>query len=139
MSLHEQWLALQKEITAARLKLVEISPRGNTTTLAGTVLPHEVVRAHIETLENEANAIKQRLDDEGNGKSTATRIIWKGTQRELADWILKLWRAGKVVASSELNALNQLAVHFVMHDGSEISAKSLQQNLRNRRDIEGKL
>jgi hypothetical protein len=72
----------------------------------------------------------------------ANKLIWTGTRRALADWILQAWRDGKLKAKSALNALDQAAVHFVVEEESgelrELNGKSLQQNLSNRRDTEGK-
>jgi len=72
----------------------------------------------------------------------ANKLIWTGTRRALADWILQAWRDGKLKARSERNALDQAAVHFVVQEESgelrELNGKSLQQNLSNRRDTEGK-
>ena len=70
------------------------------------------------------------------------KLIWTGTGRALGDWILQAWRDGKLKARSERNALDQAAVHFVVQEESgelrELNGKSLQQNLSNRRDTEGK-
>ena len=70
------------------------------------------------------------------------KLIWTGTGRALGDWILQAWRDGKLKATSERNVLDQAAAHFVVQEESgklrELSGKSLQQNLSNRRNIEGK-
>jgi hypothetical protein len=70
------------------------------------------------------------------------KLIWTGTGRALADWILQAWRDGKLKATSERNVLDQAAAHFVVQEENgklrELSGKSLQQNLSNRRNIEGK-
>lgn len=75
----------------------------------------------------------QRLDAGSAGK-----MKWNGTKRELADWILEAWKGGKISAASERNALDQAAAHFETQDSSELTGKSLQQNLSNRKNIEGK-
>jgi hypothetical protein len=132
MSLNEQWLALQKEIAASRLELVKVTPPGNTTRLAGTVEPFDVLQAHIETLENQANAIKQRMEEPAinNPIDGTAKLIWTGTKLELAGWIL----SGKIEATSDMNRIEQVISHVEMKDGSALKAKNLWQNRKNKED-----
>ena len=82
------------------------------------------------------------MGHDGSDATDGNKLIWTGTGRALADWILQAWRDGKLNATSERNVLDQAAAHFVVQEESgklrELSGKSLQQNLSNRRNIEGK-
>jgi hypothetical protein len=84
----------------------------------------------------ESRSVQYRSPDADGNK-----LIWTDTMRALADWILQAWHEGKLKATSDRNALDQAAVHFVVQEKSgklrELTGKSLQQNLSNRRN-EGK-
>jgi len=70
--------------------------------------------------------------------TTSTRTIWSSSMRSLADEIVKKWESGEISANSELDALNKGALLYERPGGKPIVGRNLQQNIRNRRNIEGK-
>lgn len=68
----------------------------------------------------------------GNGSQ---KIIWTGKQRELADFLKRSFKEGKLKAPSEYDVLQQMVEHFQGTNGKSWTAKSIHTNLRNR-DVE---
>jgi hypothetical protein len=65
-------------------------------------------------------------------------IIWKGTQRELAEHFVELQKTGEIEARGEQDVFRQVAKHFVVKDRhgdlKPISPDSLRVNLHQKRD-----
>jgi hypothetical protein len=61
-----------------------------------------------------------------------TKVKWTGTVRDFGDWVLNAYHDGKIIATSDMNALEQLCEHFLQKDGSPLNARSIKQNLNNR-------
>jgi hypothetical protein len=90
----------------------------------------------IETRNSKANqqqALDECLTEHQNKNAASPKLVWTGTRRELADWIL----TGKLKTSSELNALEQAAAHFEIEGGGKLTGRNLQQNIKRRAE-EGK-
>jgi hypothetical protein len=61
-----------------------------------------------------------------------TKVKWTGTVRDFGDWVLNAYHNRKIIATSDMNALEQLCEHFLQKDGSALNARSVKQNLNNR-------
>jgi len=72
----------------------------------------------------------------GTARATGSSepMIWKGSQRELAKYMVDLWREGKIEAESEQDVLRQTSKHFAIKKGQPLKPDSLRVNLRQKRD-----
>ncbi len=86
-------------------------------------------------LESLTNSSAPKKSDPDN---MSDPIVWLGTQREFGDAILDLFRRHCIRAKSERKAVEIATRHFVDETGRRFSAASVLQNLRNRREYEGK-
>ena len=119
----EQLLLLDREIRDTEL-LMERSL---------TEAERDIASRHLTQLKEQRDEVHTRSP----GRIMSEKLIWAGTKRELADWILKAWRAHFLEASSELNALERATEHIEMKDGSKLTGRNLQQNIKRRAE-EGK-
>ena len=73
-------------------------------------------------------------------RNTITQpIVWKGSQRNLAEWLVNSYHAGELDAQSEQDVYRQLCQHFVGADGKPFNPESIRVNISNRRlEVRGK-
>jgi hypothetical protein len=64
---------------------------------------------------------------------TFPKIKWDGMDWELAELLETAWKQGKITADNFQDVLKTVTPHFINRHGKEFSAKSLAQNLTNKR------
>ena len=103
----------------------------------------EQMRAQIRrTLERKSEEAHERKLAEIRSGSTASSqlqptfspIQWEGKDFELAEWLEAAWTKGQLKAKSWQEALEVAAPHFKNRHGGKITAASLAQTLRNKRN-----
>lgn len=60
-------------------------------------------------------------------------LVWMGTQRELGELVLDLYKDGKIKATSRMNAFEQVCAHFVDRRGKGLNPHSLWENTAQKR------
>jgi len=93
----------------------------------------------LERQREEAHAHKQakiRAGEEASEPQPTKMKIWKGTQREFGDHILKLFASGKIKARSKTNALEQACRKYSLPDGRRMKAKSIMNSLYAKDHVE---
>lgn len=63
------------------------------------------------------------------------RIIWTGTDYELAKLILDAYANNQIKATGRMHALEQACGHFVKRTGKKFNARNLLQGARNQEDL----
>jgi hypothetical protein len=129
-------LEIQVSNPGAQLKLASLVGGGDPRTRARVKL--KVAEEHLGALLSEKSVVKKLLDERRAAQLTRhqesrERLSWKGTLRELAEMAEPAIDAGKIEARNKSDAWDRLAGHFTK-DGRPISGRSLQQNLRNKKE-----
>jgi hypothetical protein len=63
-------------------------------------------------------------------------LVWLKSQRAWGDEILKFYRACSIQATSQMNALDQAAKHFVRKNRESFNPRSVWQSIRNREEYQ---
>jgi hypothetical protein len=116
---------------------VEFSPDKRTLVLIDEfkIAPLElrIDLSHINKL-----LISEELDRKMETGKRLVPLQWIGTNRSWADTILKLFKEGKIKATSSMNALEQASFFFIDKKGKPFDSRTAWQNIKNREDFEGK-
>ena len=129
-------LEIQVSYPGAQLNLATVVGGGDPRLRARVKL--KVAEARLGALLSEKNIVKKLLDQRRSVELTRhqdgrERLSWRGTLRELAEMAEPAIDADKIEARNKSDAWDRLAGHFTK-DGKPISGKSLQQNLRNKKE-----
>ena len=96
-----------------------------------------VIAARVEAVRTAYDTKRAEIAAEQEGRAEVVPpMIWKGHVYELAQHIETIYKAGHLVANSLTHAFEQACKHYVQLNGEPISARSLDQSLRQKREAE---
>jgi hypothetical protein len=122
-------------IQTAREQLIESLPssvQAVSSPVQPTVQPTPTFDLSKKDSINQARILKILRKANKAGTHTGDKIAWQGPLWKLADLVVGLHGDGKIVASSETNALHQACQCFVRKDGNPLTPGSLRETRRHR-------